>query len=218
MLCFVPCVIYGENRVPRHFLLYAEQPICGVRVLGVLRKGVYVLGPRRQWWIGRGVGNRKGWVRKDGLKDIYVVTRKRRYVGDQSETELHRHEEYSAIAVDHSFSLAKWIPGKTDAGRKISFRHVVSLAGGKKRLGGNIKILEAAVALRPGGVVLIPKRDVKGESARNLPVVLRVKIPVGISDAHKAGESKFRQDKGIIVFKVRKTAEIVGLLRTQPFI
>src|SRR2546430_755176 len=66
--------------------------------------------------------------------------------------------------------------------------------------------------------IFVAKRHAKGEFAGNLPIVLSIEVPVGIANADKPWESNFRQDKRVVVFKVRKTAEIVGLLRAQPLI
>ena len=74
------------------------------------------------------------------------------------------------------------------------------------------------MALGPRRVVFVAKRHAKGEFAGNLPIVLSIEVPVGIANADKPWESNFRQDKRVVVFKVRKTAEIVGLLRAQPLI
>jgi hypothetical protein len=85
------------------------------------------------------------------------------------------------------------------------------------------EILLAVLTLAPDCVVVIAEAKVQRKFARYPPVVLSVEIPVGVPDSKESGEPDFRQDERIVVFQVREISklvggEIVGLLRSQPFI
>src|SRR4029077_235463 len=126
-------VVHGKNGAARYFLLNAEQPVRGDRVLRMLRKCIYVLRSRDQRRIGRRVVYRR-------LKEVVAVARECGYVGRRGKVEVHWVIEKPAVSVNDGLSLASQVPCETHARRPVTLRRgVCSLCGREKRLGGDIE-------------------------------------------------------------------------------
>src|ERR1700677_270525 len=120
-------VIHRQNRVPRHFLLDAEQPVVGNLVFRILWKCNHVLCSGGQWRIRRRICD-------VSLEQVHAVTGKRRDVGSCGEVKVHRIVEYSSISVNDRLSPAEGIPGETDTRRYVTFRRTIGgLVERKKR-------------------------------------------------------------------------------------
>src|SRR6202158_2655042 len=212
-------VVDGQDGIARDFLLDTEQPVRANRVLGVSWERVHILCSRNERRVGRRVVYRKWRICEDRLKDVDVVARERGHVRRCGKVEVHRIVEKPAVRAEDGLSLASRLPGETHARCPVALRRgVCSLVGREKRLGGDIEILSLVRAGGPYGVVVVPESKVQSELVIHFPIVLDIKIPVGIAVANKSWVADFLQNENIIVYEVRNAAVVVDLLGPQPLI
>jgi len=128
------------------------------------------------------------------------------------------HKEQAAVPVDHCLTFAKRVVGESDPRAKSPFgESYIAWSRGRKDW-SYIEVLCSIVAFTPGCAVVIAQTQIKGKSASDAPVILKVDRPVGVPDSHKSGEPDLLQDERRIVLQIGNAAKREGLLRPQPFV
>src|SRR5580765_8075270 len=144
-------------------------------------------------------------------KEIDIVVRELGNVRGQPKTDLHRHIEQATVSVNGSLPLAKRIPCESNAGSKVVSGGVIHLcSGGCECLRRKVEVPHAALPFAPHSVVVVAQPKIKGKVPRHSPVVLNVKIPVGIPDTEEAWIADLLQDKRTI-YASRQAKECTGV-------
>ena len=121
--------------------------------------------------------------------------------------------------MDDGLSLAEWVVGKSDAGSDVNSRCAVrALSQRTEALRRVNKLLLVAVGYIPRGVVVIAKAQIDGKVVVHPPVILPIKIPVGIIVADRSRGSRHLQYKREVRFQAGKTVVVVRLDPLQPCI